>query len=97
MLLTEKEIITKLSLLPHWSKKEDKIYRKLVFPSFKKSVQFFNALSLISEELNHHPEFFNAYRTCEIWMTTHDLGGITHLDFEFAHRVELWLEINSNV
>ncbi len=45
-------------------------------------------VALIAEQFNHHPEWFNVYSTVIIDLTTHDVGGISSLDVEFAARVE---------
>lgn len=97
MLLNQKEIDLKLSMLDGWFFSDMKISRKLEFSTFTQSVQFFNAVASIAEKLNHHPDFFNCYNNCEIAINTHDLGGLTQLDFNFAKAVNDWLEANSLV
>ena len=45
-------------------------------------------IALIAETLGHHPDWSNVYNRLTIRLHTHDAGGITDLDFEFAKRVE---------
>ena len=45
-------------------------------------------LSLIAERLDHHPNWSNVYNRVDLAITTHDAGGLTALDFEFARRVD---------
>ena len=44
--------------------------------------------ALIAERMNHHPEWFNVYRTVRVDLTTHDAGGISPLDFELAAAMD---------
>jgi 4a-hydroxytetrahydrobiopterin dehydratase len=43
--------------------------------------------ALVAERMNHHPEWFNVYRTVRVELTTHDAGGITNLDVELARTM----------
>jgi 4a-hydroxytetrahydrobiopterin dehydratase len=42
------------------------------------------AVALIAESKNHHPEWFNVYNKVIVDLTTHDVQGISALDFELA-------------
>jgi 4a-hydroxytetrahydrobiopterin dehydratase len=95
MRLTFEDIQTKLTALEGWYLKDDKIHRHFKFSTFAQSVQFFNAVATIAQQLKHHPDFYNCYDRCSIAINTHDFDGITQLDFDFAQAVNDWLEANS--
>jgi len=40
------------------------------------------------EVLNHHPEWFNVYRTVKVYLSTHDAGGISVKDVELARILD---------
>lgn len=82
--LTDAEIQERLARLPGWSVAGGKLHRSLRFDDFAQAFGFMTSLALISESKNHHPEWSNVYNRVEIDLATHDAGGITELDFEWA-------------
>ena len=44
-------------------------------------------VALMAESMNHHPEWFNVYHTVKIALSTHDVGGISDLDFELGAKI----------
>src|SRR5258708_27782356 len=46
--------------------------------------------ALVAEKLDHHPEWFNVYKTVEVTLSTHDAGGLTELDVKLADAS--WVE-----
>jgi 4a-hydroxytetrahydrobiopterin dehydratase len=44
--------------------------------------------ALMAEKMNHHPEWFNVYKTVEVTLSTHDAGGLTELDIKLAEAMD---------
>jgi len=88
--LTPDEARSQLAALPQWRHDEqrDAIAREFVFVDFAQAFAFMTQLALVAERLGHHPEWFNVYNRVDIVMTTHDAGGLTALDIEFARRAD---------
>jgi 4a-hydroxytetrahydrobiopterin dehydratase len=38
--------------------------------------------------MDHHPEWFNVYRTVDVTLSTHDAGGVTESDIRMAKTME---------
>ena len=76
--------------LPGWSEVpgRDAITRKFVFADFSEAWGFMSRAALVAEAMNHHPEWFNVYRTVEVTLSTHDAGGLTRLDIELAAAMD---------
>jgi 4a-hydroxytetrahydrobiopterin dehydratase len=72
--------------LPGWALSDDgsSIARDFVFGSFAQAFGFMTQMALRSEALNHHPEWVNVYNRVHVRLTTHDAGGLTPLDLEWA-------------
>jgi 4a-hydroxytetrahydrobiopterin dehydratase len=43
--------------------------------------------ALVAEKLDHHPEWFNVYKTVTVTLSTHDAGGLTERDVTLAEAM----------
>ena len=46
------------------------------------------SIGMQAEQINHHPEWENVYNKVKITLTTHDVGGISELDYKMANFAE---------
>ena len=78
-----------LASLTGWSEVQgrDAITRKFVFKDFNEAFGFMARAALIAEKMDHHPEWFNVYKTVEVTLSTHDAGGLTELDVKLAEAM----------
>ncbi len=79
-----------LARLKGWSEVagRDAITRKFVFADFNQAFGFMTRAALVAEKLDHHPEWFNVYKTVEVTLSTHDAGGLTELDVKLAEAMD---------
>ncbi len=79
-----------LARLKGWSeaKGRDAITKKFVFKDFNAAFGFMACAALVAEKLDHHPEWFNVYKTVEVTLSTHDAGGLTELDLRLAEAMD---------
>lgn len=70
-----------------WSLREGKLYRSIQFPDFATAFGFMTQIALVAEKMDHHPEWLNVYGRVDIWLTTHEAGGISERDFVLAARI----------
>ena len=78
-----------LAKLPGWSELagRDAITKKFVFKDFNEAFGFMTRAALVAEKMDHHPEWFNVYKTVEVTLSTHDAGGLTELDAKLAEAM----------
>ena len=62
----------------------DAFVKLFKFSDFKKAFSFMTCVALKAENLNHHPEWENVYNKVKITLTTHDVSGISKLDYDLA-------------
>ena len=86
--LSEAEIEARLESHTEWVLQDNKLYRRVIFADFVQAFGFMTQVALVAEKINHHPEWSNVYRTVEMYLTTHDAGGISQLDFELLEEIE---------
>ena len=78
---------TKFEDIEGWERVSDgrDAYTKIFkFSDFKQAFSFMTSIALKAEQINHHPEWENVYNKVKITLTTHDVGGISKLDYEMA-------------
>ena len=86
--MTIDEIEKNLVNLTDWTVANDKLARKFAFPDFAESLAFVNKIGVIAESRDHHPDILFGWGYAEIFITTHDAGGITQRDFDLARAIE---------
>jgi len=79
-----------LERLKGWSEVSgrDAISKKFTFSDFNQAFGFMTRAALIAEKLDHHPEWFNVYKTVDVTLSTHDAGGLTELDIKLAEAMD---------
>lgn len=84
--LSKPEIEKKLAERSGWSLAAtgESISRRFVFADFKQAFGFMAEVALKAEELGHHPDWSNVYKTVDVTLSTHDVGGLSELDFKLA-------------
>lgn len=66
------------------------IARSFAFPDFAAAFAFMTRVALLAERIDHHPAWSNAWNKVDMLLTTHDAGGLTQRDVDFATAVDGW-------
>jgi 4a-hydroxytetrahydrobiopterin dehydratase len=95
--LTQQQIADQLAILNEglageniWQIKSEKLVKTFKFKNFIRAFGWMSQIAICAEKLNHHPEWFNVYNTVKVELTTHDVKGISHLDFKLANKMQLF-------
>lgn len=88
--LTDVERREALAALSTWSMVEgrDAIEKKFVFSNFNEAFGWMTRVALVAEKMNHHPEWFNVYKSVSVVLATHDADGLTQLDVKLARTMD---------
>ena len=72
-----------------WMEENNKLYRKFTFKNFSEAFAFMVRIALITEKMDHHPEWKNVWNSVEIWLCTHDAGDVvTEKDRQLAKAID---------
>jgi 4a-hydroxytetrahydrobiopterin dehydratase len=86
--LTAEEILERLADLDYWKVVDSKLLKKYKFSNFAESLSFVNRVGEIAETHDHHPDIIFGWGYAEIYLTTHDTGGITISDVAVAKEID---------
>lgn len=64
--------------------------RTFVFADFVAAFGFMTVVAIRAQELNHHPDWSNAYNTVDVELTTHSADAVTENDLELAAFMDEW-------
>ena len=87
-LLEARELISLQQELPKWKVQNSRLKRNFNFSNFIEAFGFITKVAMLSEIMNHHPEWSNVYSKVTIELTTHDLGGLTNRDVQLAKEID---------
>ena len=71
-----------------WALSDNAIEKTFTFKSFIRAFGWMSQIAIWAEKLKHHPEWFNVYNRVEVKLTTHEVGGLSELDFKLATKME---------
>jgi len=78
---------------PDWEiRKGTYLYKKVAFDDYNQVLRFLMAIEKPQIKLDHFADFMNFYNELTIAITTHDVKGLTQLDFELALYIDKALE-----
>ena len=88
--LTGDEREAALGGLTGWGEADgrDAITKSYSFADFSEAWGFMSRAALVAEAMDHHPEWFNVYKTVEVTLSTHDAGGLTERDIQLAAAMD---------
>ncbi|MEO0487848.1 MAG: 4a-hydroxytetrahydrobiopterin dehydratase [Pseudomonadota bacterium] len=66
----------------------DAITKQFVFGNFIEAFGWMTRMAILAEKMNHHPEWSNVYKTVDVTLTTHDVGGLSALDAKLARAMD---------
>ena len=76
--------------LPLWSYDEERraLYRRITFRDFAEALGAMVRIGMAADRADHHPEWSNVYHRLDIWLTTHDTGGVSERDVALARAID---------
>ena len=86
--LTKQDIDDQLKGLKGWEYKENYIFKNFTFPTFFEAYTLLCKAAFIAEKLDHHPDWSGVYNKVTLKLNTHDAGGVTQKDIDFAIEIE---------
>ncbi|MCY7308133.1 MAG: 4a-hydroxytetrahydrobiopterin dehydratase [Rhodoferax sp.] len=94
--MTATEIVTQLARLEGWALRgegsELSIEKTYPFANYYQTIAFVNAVAFIAHVLDHHPDLSVGFNSCVVRFNTHDVGGVSSTDLEFAARIDAALQ-----
>jgi len=88
-LLAAQEIEQRLGALEDWHRDGEEIVRDIECKDFAAAVAVVNAVAIVAEEANHHPDLLvHGYNKVRLSVTNHSAGGLTAADFDLAATID---------
>jgi 4a-hydroxytetrahydrobiopterin dehydratase len=86
--LDDDAVAHRLETLPKWIRSGDELQRTFKFGGFTQAMDFVNSVAGAAESACHHPDILVRYSKVTLSLSTHDAGGLTEKDFDFASAVD---------
>lgn len=86
--LDDTAVRNRLADLDGWDIDDGRLHRTFEFEDFVQAFGFMSSVALVAERINHHPDWSNSYKTVDIHLSSHDVGGLSARDFELAGHID---------
>ena len=87
-LLEQNQLDSFIEKNPSWMIDHKTIKKEYKFDNFIDAFGFICKVALLSEKMDHHPNWQNIYNKVKIELTTHDKDGITTNDIKLAKSID---------
>lgn len=74
--------------LQEWSLDSRSIVKNFAFANFKEALEFVNKVGEIAEKYSHHPDIMINANLVRLSLTSHNLGGLSKVDFDIAKEID---------
>ena len=71
-----------------WDRDGDELVKVVTLKDFGGAMQFVNAVAMLAEGANHHPDIAISWNKVTLRLTTHDAGGLSQLDLDLAAAID---------
>ncbi len=86
--LSQQDIDERMRGLNGWQQKDNTIEREYTLPNFAAAVGFINAVAILAEKADHHPNIeLYGWNHVRLTLSTHDRQGLTDYDFQLAAHI----------
>lgn len=86
--LSDAQVDRAIESLDGWRRDGDFLTKDFRFRTFMAGIRFVDALALVAEAQEHHPDIHVVWTTVTLRIQTHDEGGLTEMDVELANAIE---------
>lgn len=77
-----------------WKEEDNMLKRSFEFADFVEAFSFMTKVALLSEKMDHHPNWSNTYNKVDIALTSHDKGNIvTERDRKLAKQIDKLVQV----
>lgn len=66
----------------------DALKKTFQFKNFVEAFGWMSRMAIWAEKMNHHPEWYNVYRTVDVLLTSHDVKGLSMRDIKMARKMD---------
>lgn len=88
-LLTDQQISDELGGVPRWTRVANEIRAEFRASTFLGALALVNAIGVLAESADHHPDIDIRYNRVNLVLSTHDAGGLTEKDFLLARKIDI--------
>jgi 4a-hydroxytetrahydrobiopterin dehydratase len=86
--LTDTQVDRGLRSLRGWKRTGDEIRKTVRKKDFVHAMAFVQAVALLAETANHHPDIDIRWNRVTLVLSTHSAGGLTQKDLDLARAID---------
>lgn len=86
--LNSNEILAQISSNWQLSENNDLLSRRFELSNFAEALDLVNKIGKIAENQQHHPDINLGWGYVEVYLSTHDIGGISDKDITLAQAID---------